>query len=226
LYIEVKLLEKSPPASLEVINILDFMINVIRRFSRQILSAERTIGPGCVQRPPEAQFQDEFYRCCREYSKRGLLPFPEFGTAKGRVDFYIPARGWGVELLRDGDRLERHVGRFSDTGIYHTTLPLSDYIILDFRKTRPKRAHPGMCICYSLVIVRSFSFSATQTCRIYTTLYSMTVSEGYPFWTMRGGLFVKTLCCCHNCDHILIIQSCDNSRIGCGSTISGRLALM
>jgi len=53
----------------------------------------------------EAQYQDEFYRCCHTHSNGSLVTFPEFGTAKGRVDFYIPAKQWGVELLRDGDQL-------------------------------------------------------------------------------------------------------------------------
>ncbi|KAI0282168.1 hypothetical protein BGY98DRAFT_912681, partial [Russula aff. rugulosa BPL654] len=40
----------------------------------------------------------------------------------------------GVELLREG---EQHSGRFSGSGLYGTTLPLSDYIILDGHNTRP-----------------------------------------------------------------------------------------
>jgi len=38
------------------------------------------------------------------------VTFPEYGTGYGRVDFYIPAKEWGVELLCNGDRLaERSV---------------------------------------------------------------------------------------------------------------------
>jgi hypothetical protein len=63
--------------------------------------------------------------------------------AKGRVDFYIPSKQWGVEILREGDRLAHHSGRFSRSGSYETTLPLSDYIILDCRNTWPKLSHPS-----------------------------------------------------------------------------------
>jgi hypothetical protein len=193
-FMEAKLLDKS--ASFEATDILAFTTDVIRSFSRQILSAERTIGPGCVQRAPEAQYQDEFYRCCRERSNRGLLTFPEFGTAKGRVDFYIPTKRWGVELLRDGDRLAQHAGRFSQTGIYQQTLALSDYIILDFRKTLPKVAH-CMCICFSWSLFAHSVFPLTQQAfRNYTTLCSPTTSGVYPFWTVRWRMFVKTLRCC------------------------------
>jgi hypothetical protein len=98
-----------------------------------------------IQQPPEAQYQDEFYRSCHAYSDGLLRTFPEFGTTKGRADFYIPSMQWGVELVREGDRLEQHSGRFSRSGSYASTLLLSDYIILDFRNTRPEHPHPSKC---------------------------------------------------------------------------------
>ena len=125
-------------------NILDFVVDVISLFSPRMLSTTRRVSSaGHVQRPPEAQYQDEFYRCCHTHSNGSLITFPEFGTAKGRVDFYIPAKQWGVELLRDGNQLEKHSGRFSSqTGSYGTTLSLTDCIILDFRTTQPGVHHP------------------------------------------------------------------------------------
>ena len=65
------------------------------------------------------------------------MTFPQYGTRQGRVDFYIPAKEWGVELLRNGDRLKEHSGHSSNNGSYATTLPLSDFIILDCRTTKP-----------------------------------------------------------------------------------------
>lgn len=62
-------------------------------------------------------------------------------TAEGQVDFYILFKKWGVELLRDGNRLEEHSGRFSQPGLYGTTLTVDDYIILDCRNTQPRRRH-------------------------------------------------------------------------------------
>jgi hypothetical protein len=145
-YVEWKLYDTTPRIPFETTSILRFVRDVIVKFSPYKLSTEQRIGPGCIQRPPEAQYQDEFYRSCHAYSNGSLQTFPEFSTAKGRVDFYIPSKEWGVELLRDGDRLEEHSGRFSESGAYGTTLKLSDYIILDCRKTWPMRPHPGMCI--------------------------------------------------------------------------------
>ncbi|KIL60852.1 hypothetical protein M378DRAFT_905153 [Amanita muscaria Koide BX008] len=141
-YVEWKLLDSLPPIQLQANCLLDFVIDAIRLFSPRLLSAERRIGPGCTQRLPEAQYQDELYRCCHTLSEGSLITFPEFGTAKGRVDFFIPAKTWGIELLRDGNQLARHCGRFSQTGSYGTMFPLSEYIIIDCRTTHPKEQHP------------------------------------------------------------------------------------
>ena len=134
-------------APFEPHNILKFVLDVVSKFSPRILLTKRRIGPSYIQRPPESQYQDEFYRCCHICSNGSLVTFPEFGTVVGRADFYIPAKKWGVELelLLDDDRLARHSGRFSDSGSYQTALPLSDHIILDFRQTRP--THSSKCIC-------------------------------------------------------------------------------
>ena len=77
-------------------NILDFVIGLISIFSPQmLLTTWRVSSAGHVQCPPEAQYQDEFYCCCHTHSNGSLVTFPEFGTAKGRVDFYIPTKKWG-----------------------------------------------------------------------------------------------------------------------------------
>jgi len=64
------------------IDILKFVIDVI-------FSAPRRIDLGRVQDPPEAHYQDELYRCCHTHSNGSLVTIPQFGTAEGRVDFYI-----------------------------------------------------------------------------------------------------------------------------------------
>ena len=140
-YIEWKLLGNFPPTELQANSLLDFVIDVIKRFSPNILSAKRQLGPGGIQRVPEAQYQDEFYRCCHVLSRGSLVTFPEFGTTEGRVDFYVPTKEWGIELLRDDNQLASHCGRFSEGRSYRMTLPLSEYIIIDCRTTHPKKLH-------------------------------------------------------------------------------------
>jgi hypothetical protein len=139
-YAEWKLWGTTPSTPFNMTKLLDFAVTVIRMFSPQAL-ATRGIGPAFIQRPPETQYQDEFYRCCHRYSKGSLVAFPEYGTKSGRVDFYIPSKEWGIELLRNGDQLEQPSIRFSSTGAYGGTMSLSDYIILDFRANSPKKCH-------------------------------------------------------------------------------------
>jgi hypothetical protein len=160
-FVEWKLFNSVPSIPLDN-TILELVIKVIGGFSPTLLSAEQRIGPGCIQRPPEAQYQDEFYRCCHAYSKGQLKTFPEFGVTKGRVDFYIPSMRWGVELVRDGDQLQQDYGRFSRSGLYETTLPLADYIVLDFRNTQPESPHSSMCIICPSIHFPSFRANLTH----------------------------------------------------------------
>ena len=122
-------------------DLLDLSIEVIRLFSPHQLS-QRKLGASAVQRPPEAQFQDEFYRCFHKYTNGSLISYSEYGNASGRIDFYIPVKEWGGELTREGDRLKNHHSRFIGSGAY-TKLSLKDNIILDFRTTPPQKRHPG-----------------------------------------------------------------------------------
>ncbi len=139
-FVEWKLWDRYPPPPIVTGDILTFVINIIQKFSPKRLATEQTLPFGEIQPVPEAQYQVEFYRCCSDGS---IVTFPEYGTEQGRVDFCIPAKEWGVELLRNGDRLAEHSGRFSNNGSYATTLSFSDYIILDCRTTYPRDPHLG-----------------------------------------------------------------------------------
>ena len=154
-YVEWKLWDNYPAPSIEMGDILAFVIQVIRKFSPKRLATEQNLPSGENRTVPEAQYQDEFYRGCSDT----ILTFPEYGTGEGRVDFYIPAKAWGVELLRDGDRLAEHSGRFSQQGSYATNLSFSDYIILDCRTEYPRDPHPGRYIYSPTTINNLFRFS-------------------------------------------------------------------
>jgi hypothetical protein len=123
-------------------DLFTFANNVIRNFSSQRLSSPRTIGASDIQRPPEAKFQDEFYRCCHISSHGSLITFPEFRNENGSMELYIPLAEWGVELLRDGKGLENHSSRFKGHGAY-AGMNIKDYIILDFRTTQPEKEYSG-----------------------------------------------------------------------------------
>ncbi|KAE9405535.1 hypothetical protein BT96DRAFT_988320 [Gymnopus androsaceus JB14] len=77
----------------------------------------------------------EFYMCLYQYRPRTVVS-PEYGTEvghgpEGRIDFLIhrkkavdQRRSWGIELLKDGDRLAEHAYRFklSPDGAYNGTV--------------------------------------------------------------------------------------------------------
>ncbi|KAL5497851.1 hypothetical protein ACEPAH_2782 [Sanghuangporus vaninii] len=149
-FVEWKPFSRSePPIPLQT-NLLEFVLGIIHLFEPAILSEERRIGPACIQRPPEAQYLDEFYRCSFKHPCGSYLSFPEFGTVKGQANFYVPSKKWGIELLRDGNQLEEHSGLFSSISAFDGTL-LDDYIILDFRSSRPRLAHPNLQKLYHVV---------------------------------------------------------------------------
>jgi len=125
-------------------SVMDFALATIRHISPLSLMEKRHIMSS-VQSVPEAQFQDEFYRACAAYTKNCVVSFPEFGTRRGRIDFFIPSKKWGIELLRNGDRLVSHVKRFTkgEYGKWITSGVMDDYVVLDFRPSKPRRSHNG-----------------------------------------------------------------------------------
>ena len=123
-------------------SLLDFTLAVLHHFSFRQLAAPRQVS-NSAQNPPEAQYQDEFYRCAHLHSEGSLVMFPEFGSAKGRVDFFVNSKKWAIELVQSSDRIEEHLARFAPEGKYRKILDAADYIILDFRMTVPKTPRDG-----------------------------------------------------------------------------------
>jgi len=112
----------------------------------------RRVGALSNDSLPEAQYQDEFYRSLFTATAGNVRISPEFASARGahmtgRIDFFIPKTRWGIEIIRDGNRLEEHSSRFENSGAYGAWLlsgDMTDYILLDCRTKVPQRAHPGM----------------------------------------------------------------------------------
>jgi len=123
-------------------DLFEFTSAVLLRFSSRQLATPRQVG-NSVQTTPEAQYQDEFYRCAHLHSEGSLVMFPEFGSAKGRVDFFVDSKKWAIEVLRNGDRIEEHLARFALEGKYRRMLDAADYIVLDFRMTMPPKPLNG-----------------------------------------------------------------------------------
>ncbi|PKY00574.1 hypothetical protein P168DRAFT_293437 [Aspergillus campestris IBT 28561] len=114
----------------------------LRRFSLRNLSSITRVGTGAVVRPVEACYQDEFYRCLHEVLGFSSNVSSEWsGGGNGRIDFRIADLAWGIELLRDGDRLDAHCSRFVDNGSYTRWIEqgeLRDWLIIDCRTSPPR----------------------------------------------------------------------------------------
>jgi len=111
-----------------------------------------------TQKNPEAAFHTEFYRAVHQLTGGRVIPSPEFSDHSiglQRIDFRIAEANWGVELLKDGNNLLEHYGRFTAGGKY-TTLGLVDWAVIDFRVSMPCKAHNSMPNLYHVVFDEDF----------------------------------------------------------------------
>ena len=117
---------------------------MIREFkSTGLKSNGQRLGSGALPRPMEAQYQDEFYRAC--YVLLGNIHLSSEWSGKeksGRVDFLVKSQKWAIECVRDGDKLEENISRFQGGGRYRRRIDsgeVEEYILLDFRKSQPRK---------------------------------------------------------------------------------------
>ena len=100
--------------------------------------------------PLEDQYQKEFYRGLFDILDGHVVISPEYevkpGTQGGTIDFLVARKKWGLELLRQRDRLVGHMRRFESGGQYFSMIESGDmehYIVLDFTDKQPKKPRPG-----------------------------------------------------------------------------------
>jgi hypothetical protein len=109
----------------------------------------------------------------------------EYGTAKGRVDLHIPAVGWSIELVREGDGLEEHYGRFSKAGKYMKTMMVKDYIILDFCTSAVHKSFPRMCYLFLFIVLLLIKvFQILKSFIIFDLIRNF---RNVQFWTIWGS---------------------------------------
>ena len=98
-------------------------------------SVSRTVSDN---RPYERLYQAEFYRAALTVLPVGSWLSPDAGKllgAGGFLDFYLTPYLWGFEISRDGDRLNAHLDRFKEGGLYRELLrngSMVDYVVLNF----------------------------------------------------------------------------------------------
>ncbi|RHZ43313.1 uncharacterized protein CDV56_100733 [Aspergillus thermomutatus] len=123
---------------------LDLAKEVVRRFNpRQLSEPERAMNRNIS--PLEDQYGKEFYRCIGDVLKRRVVVSPEFsvsyGTQSGILDFFIPGTAWGIELLRENDRISEHLTRFAPGGQYFLLVKerKMKWIVLNCTTKRPSK---------------------------------------------------------------------------------------
>jgi len=124
----------------------DFVVAICHKMSPVNFHA-RQVGAAYIQRTPEAQYGDEFYRACMDHTEGSIITPSEWINQEGRIDFYLPSRRWGIEILRDGNEIQDNNNRFT-YGAYSKWIvggEMEDYILLDFRQNVPRAKHPGKC---------------------------------------------------------------------------------
>ena len=123
----------------------------IRKFNpTRLRSREQGVSAGAKWRPVEAQYQDEFYRSCYVLFDKNLylIRMGRFDNCVVELISLVTSMGWAIECIREGDRLEEHIARFQEGGRYYQWIQskkIQDYIMLDFRKSRPRKSR-GMMV--------------------------------------------------------------------------------
>ena len=112
-------------------------------------------SPRIASTPLEDHYQKQFYSALQV---DGLFLSPEFSTTGvkglGSIDFYLAPNKWGFEFTKDGRQISDHYNRFLRNGRYHRWIAegtFSDWVLLDFRTTKPTNVYPGKKPKYTLV---------------------------------------------------------------------------
>jgi hypothetical protein len=134
-------------------NLLNFCIAVMKNIKpSRLFTPLRRIGSS-LDRSPEAQFEDEFYRSAHELTHGGVAFSPEFAVRgqtgiAGRVDFLLAKEKWGIELAREGSKLQQHMDRLGDEGAYASLMveeDMADYILINCCTSVPTVKRPRKC---------------------------------------------------------------------------------
>ncbi|KAL4744277.1 hypothetical protein BDW72DRAFT_212891 [Aspergillus terricola var. indicus] len=127
---------------------LQLALVAIRRFQpRQLSDVPRSLTGNTP--PLEDQYQKEFHRCLFPLLDGHVIMSPEYvikaGTNGGIIDFLVAQKKWGLELLRDRDRISQHMARFEPGGQYFTMIQsgkMEQYVVLDFTDKFPQKSRP------------------------------------------------------------------------------------
>ncbi|KIL58928.1 hypothetical protein M378DRAFT_111568 [Amanita muscaria Koide BX008] len=132
-------------------SLFDLAIAAISEFKpSQLHIPLHRASPQSTDKPSKPQYQDEFYRSVFSVTFGNVCLSAEFTSARearvaGCIDFFIPAVKWGIELTREGNQLNEHSSRFTNSGAYEAWLnsgDMNDYILLDCCTSIPSKQFP------------------------------------------------------------------------------------
>ena len=149
-YCQRLLVPYTPQRALPHLNPISLAVDVIRQFrSTHLANLLQNTWARKTPSPPNA-YQMEFYRSLYTLAGGRMAASPELmaktGPGRGTMDFLLPDRKWGFELVRDQNRLPELVAGFLPTDedrYLFEDWTITDYVILDFTTTKPSEAHPG-----------------------------------------------------------------------------------
>ncbi|WEW56805.1 hypothetical protein PRK78_002260 [Emydomyces testavorans] len=121
-------------------NVRELCFDAIRHFSpTQIQNhPKKALRARSFAPPPNSQYQGEIHRTLYLVTGGRCRIHSEFSyTTKGKVDFFVNNRRWGIEVMREGDRLQANLDGFKPDVKYGSWKLVDDWIILDFRQTEP-----------------------------------------------------------------------------------------
>ena len=109
----------------------------------------------------ERAWQMEFYKTAIQCTPEGWYVSADVGSlfdSGGAIDFTVHSKDmkifWGIELMRESDRIKEHIGRFERDGRYNTLCKrFTDHCLVDFR------------------MVEDMSFSFRFDCSVSTLCY-------------------------------------------------------
>lgn len=131
-------------------SIMAFVLDICKSVPAWGILTPPPTGFPSETRSPEAQYAHAFYHACSKCANGNLVTLPDFGTSHGRRNFFIPSKGWGIEVLLNGNYLDDNAlnKRFRPEGEYGRWMSagtMKDFIMLDFCTAMPTRTHPGTC---------------------------------------------------------------------------------
>ncbi|CAB4476615.1 unnamed protein product [Rhizophagus irregularis] len=127
----------------------EFLLRTIERMSSSTL--KESLGKGSYLY--ERTWQMEWFRTAKTVIPENASVSSDVGGSFGSVgflDFYVDnGHCWGVELIREGEKLKEHAKRFESDGIY-AEIPLKQWAILDFRRNTKQVIMPKKNFWYVL----------------------------------------------------------------------------